>query len=203
MFMWGDNVEEKDTLSIMSRLNSFTKNEKFVKVIVVVGLIGIALILISNFFSTKSENKKSDNNAVAVTNVSLTKYENELEQNLAEIISSISGAGTTKVLITMDSTVEQVFATNKNMAQKNSNNTKQSDTSNDKDLTADSSYVTVELSDGTQQTVLLKEVQPKVRGVLVVCSGGDNSVVKEKIIDAVTKALDISSSKVSVAGLEK
>lgn len=50
MFMWGDNVEEKDTLSIMSRLNSFTKNEKFVKVIVAVGLIGIALILISNFF---------------------------------------------------------------------------------------------------------------------------------------------------------
>jgi len=196
-------MEEKENSGIIAKLSEFTKNESFVKIIVAVGLAGIALILISSFFGGKSDNTNEEKANTFVTNVSLTKYENDLEQNLAEIISCINGAGTTKVLITMDSTVEQVFATNKNMEQKNSNNTKESNTENNKDITADTSYVTVELSDGTQQTVLLKEVQPKVRGVLVVCSGGDNSVVKEKIIDAVTKALDISSSKVSVAGLSQ
>ena len=121
---------------------------------------------------------------------------------VAEIIASIDGAGSTKVMLTMESTVEQVFAENKNMSRNSSNNTRQqSDTVNNSDVTAQSSYITLELSDGSQQTVLLKEIQPRVRGVLIVCSGGDNEVVKAKITDAVTKTLDISSSRVSVAGL--
>ena len=202
MYSWGDIMEEKENEGFFAKFGKFTKNEGFVKAIVCAGLLGIALILLSGFFTqnVKNEVKAEPKESISTT---LTKYENDLEQGLAEIISSIDGAGKTKVLITMDSTVEQVYAADKNIAQKNSSNTKEADTANNKDITADSSYVTVELSDGTQQTVLVKEIQPKVRGVLVVSSGGDNSVVKEKIIDAVTKALDISSSKVSVAGLTK
>lgn len=203
MFMWGDNMEDNNSKSIFAKLNDFTKDPKFVKVIVIVGLAGIALILLSSLFSGgKTEDTEiADNSQIAY--VSLTKYENDLEQSLAEIICSIDGAGTTKVMLTMESTVEQVYATNKNMSQNNSNNTNQSDTANNKDISAETTYITVELADGTEQTVLVKEIQPKVRGVLVVCAGGDNSVVKEKIIDAVTKTLDISSSKVSVAGLSQ
>ncbi|MEE0859270.1 MAG: hypothetical protein U0M12_07385 [Acutalibacteraceae bacterium] len=196
-------MEDNNSNSIFARLSDFTKDPKFVKTIVIVGLVGIALILLSSLFSggKADESEKTDNSQVAY--VSLTKYENDLEQSLAEIICSINGAGTTKVMLTMDSTVEQVYATNKNMSQNNSNNTTQSDTANNKDISAETTYITVELADGTEQTVLVKEIQPKVRGVLVVCAGGDNSVVKEKIIDAVTKTLDISSSKVSVAGLSQ
>lgn len=201
MYMWGDYLEEQNTKGIFSKLSSFSKNPRFVKIIIVAGFVGIALILFSGFFTESNQNDEIKKNNTQIGYVSLTEYENQLEQSLAEIICSIKDAGTTKVMITMDSTVEQVFAADKNMSQNNSNNAKQSDTTNSKDITAESTYITVELSDGTEQTVLVKEIQPKVRGVLVVCSGGDNSVVKEKVIDAVTKALDISSSKVSVAGL--
>lgn len=186
---------------ILSRLDKFTKNPDFVRVIVVTGLLGIGLILLSGLFPEKKDEAQAQVSS-QVAYVSLTQYENNLEQSLADIISSINGAGKTRVLLTMDSTVEQVYATDKNMTQKDSVNSGDSTQSN-KDTSADSTYITVELADGTQQTVLLKEIQPKVRGVLVVCSGGDNSVVKEKIVDAVTKALDISSSRVSVAGLSQ
>lgn len=186
---------------ILSRLDKFTKNPDFVRVIVVTGLLGIGLILLSGLLPEKKDEAQAQVSS-QVAYVSLTQYENNLEQSLADIISSINGAGKTRVLLTMDSTVEQVYATDKNMTQKDSVNSGDSTQSN-KDTSADSTYITVELADGTQQTVLLKEIQPKVRGVLVVCSGGDNSVVKEKIVDAVTKALDISSSRVSVAGLSQ
>ena len=186
---------------ILSRLDKFTKNPNFVKIIVVIGLLGIGLILLSGLLPEKKDDNQTQANS-QVAYVSLTQYENELEQNLADIVSSINGAGKTRVLLTMDSTVEQVYATDKNMTQKDTINSGEA-TQTNKDTSADSTYITVELADGTQQTVLLKEIQPKVRGVLVVCSGGDNSVVKEKIVDAVTKALDISSSRVSVAGLSQ
>lgn len=190
-----------DDSSVLSRLDNFTKNTSFVKIIVIIGLLGIGLILLSGLLPEKNDKTQTQTNS-QIAYVSLTQYENELEQNLADIISSINGAGKTRVLLTMDSTVEQVYATDKNMTQKDTVNSGEA-TQTNKDTSADSTYITVELADGTQQTVLLKEIQPRVRGVLVVCSGGDNSVVKEKIVDAVTKALDISSSRVSVAGLSQ
>lgn len=189
----------QDDKPILPDLDKLSKNPKFVKTIVIVGLIGILLILMSGLFTDKKDNSEVKQSS-EIAYISLTQYENELEQNLAEIISSINGAGKTRVLLTMDSTVEQVYATDKNMAQNNSENSG-GQTESKKDTSATTTYITVELSDGTQQTVLLKEIQPKVRGVLVVCSGGDNNVVKEKIVDAVTKVLNISSSRVSVAGL--
>ena len=200
MYMWGDKLEDVRE-SILTKLREYTKNTKFVTVIVAIGLIGIVLILLSDLVKPKtSEEKQSD---TQIKYVSLDEYENRLEQGLAEIISSINGAGKTRVLLTMESTVEQVYATNKNLSQDNSTNVDNSNSSSDKDVQAETTYITVELSDGTEETVLVKEIQPKVRGVLVVCAGGDDSIVKGKIIDAVTKALDISSSKVSVAGLSQ
>lgn len=191
----------EDNNSVVSKLDDFTKNPKFVRIIIIIGLVGIGLILLSGLLPEKSNTEDNQTNS-QVAYVSLAQYENNLEQSLADIISSIDGAGKTRVMLTMDSTVEQVYATDKTMSQKDSINSGE-DTETNKDTSANSTYITVELSDGTQQTVLLKEIQPKVRGVLVVCNGGDNSVVKEKIVDAVTKALDISSSRVSVAGLSK
>lgn len=191
----------EDNNSVVSKFDDFTKNPKFVRIIIIIGLVGIGLILLSGLLPEKSNTEDNQTNS-QVAYVSLAQYENNLEQSLADIISSIDGAGKTRVMLTMDSTVEQVYATDKTMSQKDSINSGE-DTETNKDTSANSTYITVELSDGTQQTVLLKEIQPKVRGVLVVCNGGDNSVVKEKIVDAVTKALDISSSMVSVAGLSK
>lgn len=191
----------EDNNSVVSKFDDFTKNPKFVRIIIIIGLVGIGLILLSGLLPEKSITEDNQTNS-QVAYVSLAQYENNLEQSLADIISSIDGAGKTRVMLTMDSTVEQVYATDKTMSQKDSINSGE-DTETNKDTSANSTYITVELSDGTQQTVLLKEIQPKVRGVLVVCNGGDNSVVKEKIVDAVTKALDISSSRVSVAGLSK
>ncbi len=189
----------QDDKFVLPNLDKLSKNPKFIKAVVIIGLVGILFILLSGLFTNNKNNTEvQPTNDIAY--ISLKEYENELEQNLADIISSINGAGKTRVLLTMDSTVEQVYATDKNLSQSNNENTGDNAESKN-DTSANTTYITVELSDGTQQTVLLKEIQPKVRGVVVVCSGGDNDVVKEKIVDAVTKVLNISSSRVSVAGL--
>jgi stage III sporulation protein AG len=50
------------------------------------------------------------------------------------------------------------------------------------------------------QKELVAVKTPKVRGVAIVCSGGENAVIREKITSTVSKALGISSSRVSVTG---
>ncbi|MBQ6153430.1 MAG: hypothetical protein IJJ15_06765 [Ruminococcus sp.] len=47
----------------------------------------------------------------------------------------------------------------------------------------------------------VKSIAPTVRGVVVVCDGGDDPVVVERVLSAVTKSLDISSDKVSITKL--
>ena len=39
---------------------------------------------------------------------------------------------------------------------------------------------------------------PEIRGVIVVCDGGDNIIIREKVISAVSGAFGISTTRVSV-----
>ena len=46
--------------------------------------------------------------------------------------------------------------------------------------------------------VVLKTTEPEVRGVIVVCDGGDNAAVKNGITSAVRAALSVDSNKITV-----
>lgn len=67
-------------------------------------------------------------------------------------------------------------------------------------LTMENSVEYVYLKDSTTKT---KEIEPLIRGVLVVCEGGDSPVVVERITDAVTKSLNISAAKVCITKLSE
>ena len=62
-------------------------------------------------------------------------------------------------------------------------------------LTMDNSGENVYLKNSDTKT---ESIEPKVRGVVVVCEGGDDPLVISHVMDAVTKALAISSDKVCV-----
>lgn len=128
-------------------------------VIIIIGVIGIALIFISSLTGFNTEKKGGEEG------FSVTTYSTEIESDLQKILSSISGCGETRVLLTMENSVEYVY-----------------------------------LDDSTTKT---KEIQPVIRGVLVVCEGGDDPVVTQTVTQAVTRALDISSAKVCVTKLNE
>ena len=67
-------------------------------------------------------------------------------------------------------------------------------------LTMENSVEYVYLDNSTTKT---KEIEPLIRGVLVVCEGGDDPVVGERVTDAVTKALDISTAKECITKLSE
>ena len=51
---------------------------------------------------------------------------------------------------------------------------------------------------GKKEALVKKTLEPKISGAVVVCEGGDNIQISEKVIRAVSTALGISSSKVCV-----
>ncbi|MCH5304322.1 MAG: hypothetical protein J1E41_05615 [Ruminococcus sp.] len=67
-------------------------------------------------------------------------------------------------------------------------------------LTIENSVEGVYLQNSSTKT---KEIEPKIRGVVVACSGADDPVVIARVTEIVTKALNISAAKVCVTKLEE
>ena len=67
-------------------------------------------------------------------------------------------------------------------------------------LTMDNSGENMYLENSDTKT---KTVTPTVRGVVVVCDGGDDPVIINRVTEAVTKSLDIPFSKVCVTKLSE
>lgn len=164
------------------------KNNKKIVLIVIVGFMIIALIFISeiDFNSNVSDEIETSES------MSTKEYCVYLEDKVADIIECIDGAGKTKVMITLSETTEYIYATNDKISRKNNENNDDSTNQND--------YVIIE-KDNNDTGLLIKTIEPKVRGVAIVCEGGNNSTVQNQIYSAVSAVLNISTSRISISKL--
>lgn len=147
--------------------------------LIIIILVGVLFML----FPTNDE-KKEKNNQIKNEELSIN-YQQELE----DILSHISGVGEVKVMVTYSSTFEKSIAYEKNT---NKNEKKDGDNT----VNEISSEISAVLSSG--EPFIIKELYPQIQGVLVVADGGDDILVKQNVINAVTTALNIPQHKVCV-----
>ena len=117
---------------------------------------------------------------------SVSSYEETLEKRLESIISSVDGAGRVQVMVTLDTSEQTQYAKDE----------KENSKSGDK--TSEKSYEKKFVLTDDDGGVVLKTTEPEVRGVIVVCDGGDNAAVKNGITSAVRAALSVDSNKITV-----
>jgi len=164
-------------------------------VVLAAGLLGLVLLCATSL--PRSANAASTQNpAQESIRVDLTAYEQQLERRLCEIIGAIAGAGDTRVMLTLDCGSEPIYATQGKTDSKHS----YSGSGSEESLNASKEYVIIG-SGNSGQGLVLKMVEPQVRGVAVICRGGDDLIVRQAIVEAVTAVLGVGSNKVSVARL--
>lgn len=198
--------------------NLFKGNEKdekekkiSAKFLIILLILGIILMFSSNLFQAKKPEvpvlksqteqvkdvptfgqKNSDNKS------NIDKYEKEYEQQLKEALESVAGVKDVTIEINLDSSEEKILDKNK---VKRSQTTDETDKEGGKRKVEDESTdeKTVIVRQGDKETpIVLRENKPKVRGVLVVAKGVDNIQVKQMVIEAVTRMLEVPSHRVSV-----
>ena len=182
-------------------IKSFLRNispDKKRTALVIMGIAGMVLIFISNYIQTSDNSKEVENTSVPENFISAKEYKQQLEGELSEIISAIEGAGNVKIMITMESGTEDIYAVEKNITECHQNKNDEVLNDSETEYKEGQVYVVIKNKNGSEQAVLLKQVMPKIRGVLVVCGGGGDPVIKEKITQAVSGVLNISSGKVYV-----
>ena len=98
---------------------------------------------------------------------------------------SIEGVGKAKVLVNVSSTEEYVYA----------EEFKQGLSSTENEI--------VIIDSGSSKEALIKKVKiPEISGIVIVCEGGDDPKVCEKVYKAVSTALKIPSSRIYVAEMK-
>lgn len=162
----------------------------------------ILLISWSVFFP--NENKKTEEvnrlekSTIEKENEEFT-YTASMDERLEKILSQITGVGEVDVMITYETSTEVVPASN---VTKSLQTTKESDSQGGTRTTTQENIteqiVTVSGNDYKNTPVVIKEIKPIVRGVIVVAEGAGDPQVKNALIDAVTTIFQIKSHKVKV-----
>lgn len=169
---------------ILNKFGEIAKKPLFLKAAAALGVILIIIILLSDGSDKedKSRDKASEHD---ISFESADIYTAETEDRLREMLESIEGVGDAKVMLGITSTEEYIYAETRKIG----------------DSRAENSYVIIDK--GSQKEALLKKINnPAISGVLVVCEGGDDPRVCEKVYIAVSTALGIPTNKIYVAEMK-
>ena len=157
----------------MAKFFDKIKENKWLRYIIIVILIGILAFFL---FSTTQPNKENQNQ-----NKTVDDYVTNLEYKLSKTLSLVDGAGDVSVVITVESGMETVLAMK---------------TTTNKTSQGEEIVETPVLVNG--KTVVVKELNPKIIGVLIVAKGGNNIGVLSKLQQATISLLDINVNQIEI-----
>ena len=151
------------------------KNNKILR-ITLIAILAIIIVFIAFGVNKKQTGQESAYSASAVD-----EYVSNLENKLTKTLSKVEGAGDVSVIITVESGMETVLATK----------TTVTETSNGKETIETPIIV-------NGKTVVLKEMYPKIVGVLIVAKGASNISVLNKLQQATISLLDININQIEI-----
>ncbi len=163
------------------------------KILIIIGVSGILLIFASSFFGGSKKTEVSADHSPAM---SAQEYKESLEKSVKDTVATITGSENVSVMITLESGIKYSYAD----INEDSTDQKTESERESKSRDTKQSYITVKSADGGEEALIVAEYMPQVKGVAIICEGGDNEIIKEKIESAVMAALDITSKRVYIAG---
>lgn len=178
-------LKNKSILSILSQL---MESNKKIKIAIYSGVVIIAVFIffLSRGGGASAKSKQDDASNVNSRNPGSELTEvRELEQRLETILSSMNGVGRVKVMITFESTSELIIAT-----EDESNESGNSSSSGSRPATLSGS--------GGESPIILTQINPKIRGVVVIAEGASSISVKMDILAAASTVLGVKENCVEV-----
>lgn len=147
---------------------------------------------------TSPESNSTDTETAGIIKQGGGETKSEFETDLESILSKIKGAGRVDVMVTFYSGNESVPAADINTSE---NETQERDKEggtrsvkqNDKD-----NKIVYEEAQGTKKPFIVKELLPKVKGVVIVADGAGNAEVKSNLSMAAAALLEVAAHKIQV-----
>ncbi len=166
--------------------------------------LGVIIVIGASTFTDKEETEQeltyindNEDHVEEEKNNIIKNYSNELESKLEYILGKINGVGNVNVMITLEDTAERIPAVN---------TTQSKETTSEEDsqggvrevIKQDSTQQIVVGSNKKDSILVIKEIKPEVKGVIVVAEGAEDINVKEKLYKAVKTVLGINGNRVEI-----
>lgn len=172
------------------------ENKKLINYIIVLLVSSILILVFIRGIYPK--NKKNIDQVIKKDpdeyNIEVDNYENVIEKKLVNILKKLEGVGDVDVMLTLEDSIEKVPASNTTTTKES---TKETDSEGGirEVIREDKSKQLLNMSD---DIMVLKEINPNIKGVIVIAKGAENPIVLENIYLAVQTVLGLSSNKVEV-----
>lgn len=182
--------------------------------LLILALIGLLLIVIGGLFQPSSDDK---NMSLSTDSLTLDQKEKETfgqkketksekvinlekgyEEDLVYLLDKIQGVSEVEVMVNLNATKQKVYEKNLVIGQQTSEETDQNGGERIvEDSTKESEVVLVRQGD-QEVPLLVQTKKPEVRGVLIVAKGVDHMQLKQWVVQAVSRVLDVPTHRVSV-----
>lgn len=194
---------EKTETPMMDKINNSLKNFQLMKflsnknnkIASIIVMVAIVLVILLNLNKgTPANNSSLNQNFNAVDYVSSKNYIHNLENNLTKILSNIEGVGKVSVMITLESGPELKIASNLDERSTTTSNGENSSTVN-VNIVKNPIIIT---QNGKSAPLVLMEIMPKIKGVIVVAQGAKNTKVKLQLLQAVQALLEVANNNIQI-----
>lgn len=171
------------------KLGSLFTGQKRTRLIVILGIVGILLIMLSEIMPGGGNDNTESTISNDIVSEDTHEYKKQIESELSSILGEIKGVGELEVMVTIEGTTEYVYA-------------EELDTDTDKDGEKTSekykNKIVMSEQNGKKEALVKKIIKPQISGVIIVCRGGGDLNIKERVIKAAATALNLPSNKICV-----
>ena len=134
-----------------------------------------------------------------------TSYKRQLEQQLEDFLSNISGVGNVKVLLYLDTSekynVEKDKVTKKSVSDSKKNSDNEGTDKISQDEYSETTVYTVN-STGDKIPFVVQTDKPKVEGVIIAAQGAKDEKIRIQLIKSVMALFGVEANKVEVFTME-
>lgn len=197
-----------DLLKQIKNLMGKSSRKKLIENTAILVIIGVIILIAGkSFFSgtnTADKNSNVEKDAKSNAVVRADDYYDDTEIKLGNILSQINGAGKVEVMVTYSVSKENIPAYD---VKKSESTTDEKDSGGGTRKIGQNSYesqiVYENGQNGQKNPMIIKELEPVVKGVLVVAEGATNPEVREKLCKSVQVLMDVPIHKIQVIERKK
>jgi len=187
-----------DFKTIYENIQKLLGKDAKVKLLVILGLLGMVLILLSGLTGggQSETGPPLQDRSGAQALFTADDYIAKTEERLKNLVERIEGVGSAQVMVTLANNGEFIYATEeKRSLDKNTGGDGERISSKEN---IQSNYILVDSGYGSKQPLIRTQLEPRIQGVVIVCEGAGDPRVRQSLINVVTTTLGISSAKVCI-----
>lgn len=176
------------------------KKKQIENIVVFIIILIVTVLIINNMWSDGKE--KKDENTVDTSKVlaqtTTSNHQEDLEERLEDILSTISGVGKVKALIKYSESSTVVAMYNETVSESTTKENDGDGGSKDVKETENKREIVYTDEDGTNKPITEKVVMPVIEGAIITAQGAGNANVKASIVSAVEAVTGLAVHKIQV-----